>query len=77
MADITPYCPECGGTDIHPDTTAWWDRVDQEWKMSDLLDNFTCADCSAESYDYETRTLTQGEIVEVEMERVRREKAGG
>ena len=76
MADTTPYCPDCGGTDVYPDTTAWWDRVDQEWKMSDDLYFFTCSDCGWES-DRQPyyRDLTPGEIVEVEMERVRREKA--
>jgi len=73
-------CAECGGTNVTVDVSHRWDPVEGcwvpiedawRWLVSD------CADCQQTDLGTVEREMTPGEIVQAEMERVRREKADG
>lgn len=49
MDENTPkrfVCPDCGGTDVDRDATAWWDEQKQDWRfvVGSGADDY-CPDC--------------------------------
>ena len=73
-------CAECGGGEVFLRVEYAWCPHTEAWVETENAVDFAvtyCAHCGEVDRDLVLKSMTPGEIVKAEMERVRREKADG